>query len=163
MNIKTISLAAAQALLLVMSMPGWSTAQNLEAGKALYAKNCAVCHQASGQGQDGLAPSLTSNPGRYAGNEAGRKLLPQIAIYGMLGEIESGGKHYNGNMPNFRYLSDADLAAVLNYIALDLSATTKGADTKPYSADEIGGQRGQTISGSEVRHQRVEVLKAISQ
>jgi len=147
-------------LLLGVGIASVATAQDVPAGKAVFERNCVVCHQAGGKGQDGLAPPLTVNPGHYAGSEAGRKLLANVALYGMIGEIESGGKRYNGNMPSFRNLSDAELADVLSYVALDLSSATKAADARPYSADELRALRGQPVSGSDVRHQRADVVKA---
>jgi len=149
-------LACAAALLLA-ALP--AAAQNLESGKALFDSHCAVCHQPGGVGIDGLAPPLTANPGRYASTEAGRRVLANVGLFGMYGEIESGGKRFNGNMPSFRAaLSDAQLADVLNYLVFQLSDGTHGGRAQPYSAGELAALRTQTLNGNEVRRQRMTVL-----
>lgn len=146
------------AFLLALLVTGSAGAQEVDAGKAIFSKQCAVCHQANGQGQDGLAPALTAYPGRYAATDAGRALLANIAVHGMLGPIENGGKPYNGSMPSFRAMSDAELADVLSYVVLDLSGG-KAAGTLPISADEVKARRAQAMTPTEVRHQRAQVVK----
>jgi mono/diheme cytochrome c family protein len=150
---------AAMGALALMTAVRPAAAQDMDAGKAVFTRTCMVCHQEGGRGQDGLAPPLTANPGRYAGTEAGRKLLANVALYGMIGDIESGGKHYNSNMPSFKGLSDDDLANVLSYVALELSAATKPGDARPISAQEVRAQRNQSLSPPEVRRQRAEFVK----
>lgn len=150
--------AIAAAAWLGLGVAGSALAQDMAAGKAVFASNCAVCHQANGQGQDGLAPALTTYPGRYAGTDAGRKLLAHVVLNGMIGAIENGGKQYNGNMPNFRALSDAELADVLTYIAIGLPGvgTTGG---KPFTAEEVKAARAPAIAPTEIRRQRADVVK----
>lgn len=148
----------AQAALLALFVSAGAGAQELDAGKALFAQHCAVCHQAGGQGQDGLAPALTEYPGRYARTEAGRALLANIALYGLLGPIENGGKRYNGSMPAFRTMSDAEVAQVLSYVALGLSGD-KAAGAELIGADEVKARRAQSLAPTEVRHLREQVLK----
>ncbi|TPQ37987.1 c-type cytochrome [Cupriavidus pinatubonensis] len=146
----------ATAALLGAAVP--AAAQDLAGGKALFEQHCAVCHQPGGVGLDGLAPPLTANPGRYSATDAGRQALARVALYGMYGQIESGGKHFNGNMPPFGGLPDSELADVLNYLVFDLSAATRNPDATPYRADELAGLRAQPVAGSEVRRQRMKVL-----
>ncbi|CAG2152315.1 c-type cytochrome [Cupriavidus numazuensis] len=153
----TFTARATAAMLLALGMTG-AMAQDMSAGKAVFSSNCAVCHQAAGQGQDGLAPALTTYPGRYASTEAGRKLLAHVVLNGMVGAIENGGKQYNGNMPNFRALSDAELADVLNYIATGLSGASAGG-SQPFTADEVKAGRAQSLTPAEVRRQRADVVR----
>ncbi|WP_206363321.1 c-type cytochrome [Cupriavidus necator] len=148
-----------RALLLAAVCAGPAAAQDSGAGKALFAQHCAVCHQASGVGQDGLAPPLTAMPGRYAGTPAGRQLLARVGLFGMYGEIDSGGKRFNGNMPAFRALPDHELADILNYLVFDVSAATRGDDVAQYQAEEVAALRGQVMGGAEVRRQRSAVLE----
>ncbi len=148
-----LSLGAA---LLCAALP--AAAQGLDAGKALFEQHCAVCHQPGGVGQDGIAPPLTANPGRYVATDAGRQTLARLVLYGMYGDIESGGKHFNGSMPAFRALPDADLANVLNYLVSGLSAATRKPDAAPYSPEDVAALRAQPVVGAEVRRQRAAVL-----
>lgn len=151
-------LRVAPAALLALLVSAGASGQELDAGKAIFTKHCAVCHQANGQGQDGLAPALTAYPGRYAGTKEGRALLANVVLYGLLGPIQNGGKPYNGNMPSFRAMSDADLAQVLSYVALDLSGG-KAAGVQPIGADDVKARRAQSLTPVEVRHLREQVLK----
>ncbi|QYY33530.1 cytochrome c (plasmid) [Cupriavidus pinatubonensis] len=158
MRTTTKYIKACLSLVIALGVSAGAGAQELDAGKTIFAKNCAVCHQASGQGQDGLAPALTAYPARYASTEGGRALLANIALYGLLGAIQNGGKQYNGSMPSFRTMSDEELAGVLSYIALDLSGG-KAAGSQPISADEVKARRAQNLTPTEVRHLREQVLK----
>lgn len=158
MKERTRSFKVVPMAMLALFVTSGAEAQELNAGKALFAKHCAVCHQANGQGQDGLAPSLTEYPGRYVRTEAGRTLLANVALYGLLGPIQNGGKLYNGSMPSFRTLSDDEVAQVLSYVALDL-AGAKAAGAQPVSADEVKARRSKSLAPTEVRHLREQVLK----
>ncbi|MDI9712565.1 c-type cytochrome, partial [Acinetobacter baumannii] len=67
------------------ALPGAGNAQETvryPAGKGLFDAQCAVCHQAGGKGQDGLAPPLTEYPGKYATVEAGRAQLIATLLHG---------------------------------------------------------------------------------
>ncbi|OXH91709.1 cytochrome C, partial [Burkholderia multivorans] len=70
--------AACMAAAAAFAWPGAAGAQqtvHYPAGKSLFDAQCAVCHQAGGKGQDGLAPPLTDYPGKYATVEQGRAQL----------------------------------------------------------------------------------------
>jgi len=70
-------------------------------GKALFLKNCAACHQASGKGIPGAFPALAGNK-FVTGDHA------EVA-----GVLLKG----RGGMPDFsENVSDADMAAILTYV-----------------------------------------------
>lgn len=129
------------------------------AGKSMFDAQCAVCHQAGGKGQDGLAPPLTEYPGRYASSAAGRGQLTATVLHGMFGEIHVHDKSYNFKMPSFASASDADLADVLNYVVFDLNA--KHGDAKPFTAAEIQAARARTLDSAAVHAQRASVTKEL--
>lgn len=130
------------------------------AGKTTFDARCAVCHQAGGKGQDGLAPPLTAYPGHYAASAQGRHQLPDTVLHGMYGEIRVADKTYNFKMPNFDSLSDDELAQVLNYVVFDLSGSSHGA-AKPYTAAEIKAARAKAMDAGAVYAQRAAVTKAL--
>jgi mono/diheme cytochrome c family protein len=69
-------------------------------GKALFQKNCAACHQASGKGIPGAFPALAGNA------------FLQGPAKDPAGVLLKG----RGGMPDFsQVLSDGDIAAVLTY------------------------------------------------
>lgn len=82
-------------------------------GGALYASNaCVGCHQGNGQGVPGAFPPL-------AGSEwvTGAPELPvKILLAGLSGPITVKGNPYNGAMPAYGHLNDAEIAAIVSYI-----------------------------------------------
>ena len=127
------------------------------AGKSLFDAQCAVCHQAGGKGQDGLAPPLTEYPGKYATAETGRAQLVATLLHGMFGEIKVRDKHYNFKMPSFASASDDDIAHVLNYVVFDINA--QHGDAKPFTAADIRAARAKAMDGTAVHAQREVVIK----
>jgi mono/diheme cytochrome c family protein len=81
-------------------------------GKQLYVSKCAACHQATGQGVAGVFPPL-------AGSEwviGDAKVLTNILLHGVEGEMQVKGVTYKGAMPGWKAMSNEELAAVMNYI-----------------------------------------------
>lgn len=70
-------------------------------GKALFLKNCAACHQATGKGIPGAFPALAGSKfAQGPGNEVASVLLK-----------------WRGGMPDFSdSLSDSDIATVLTFV-----------------------------------------------
>lgn len=81
-------------------------------GNQVYAANCVACHQAGGTGLAGVFPPLAGSRWVLGSTER----LVQIMLHGIQGEIEVQGTVYNGVMPAFARLSDAELAAVTSHI-----------------------------------------------
>ena len=104
-------------------------------GKQLFGAKCAACHQASGLGVTGVFPPL-------AGAEwvvGGEKVLISILLHGVQGELEVKGNKYNGAMPAFGTLADAEIAAVLSYIRSEW-----GNQGLPITAAAVAAQREAT-------------------
>ena len=55
---------------IVLAMPVAASAQDAEAGAAVF-KKCAACHQVGPEAKNALGPNLTCVDGRKAGTEAG--------------------------------------------------------------------------------------------
>ena len=101
-------------------------------GKALFAAQCAACHQATGQGLPGVFPPL-------AGSEwvvGDPKVLANILLHGVSGKIEVAGQSFDGMMPAFAQLSDAEIAGVLTHIR-----STWGNQAEAISADLVASER----------------------
>ena len=80
-----------------------SLAQEMD-GKALFMKNCAACHQATGKGIPGAFPAL-----------AGSKF-----VQGKGTDVATVLLKGRGGMPDFSdSLSDRDIATVLSYVRSD--------------------------------------------
>ncbi len=101
-------------------------------GKAVFAAQCAACHQATGKGLPGVFPPL-------AGSEwvvGDPKVLANILLHGVSGKIEVAGQSFDGMMPAFAQLSDAEIAGVLTHIR-----STWGNQAEAISADFVASER----------------------
>ena len=98
-------------------VPHWSRSQHrqFEHGKAVFSTLCAACHQASGLGQDGLAPPLADSEW-VLGSES---RLIRIVLQGVRGQIAVSGTEFRLEMPALSTLPDEDIAAILTYIRRD--------------------------------------------
>ena len=86
------------AMVIVAAFAAAATAPD---GKALFLKNCAACHQATGKGIPGAFPAL-----------AGSKF-----VTGDHAEVATVLLKGRGGMPDFsENISDADMAAILTYV-----------------------------------------------
>jgi len=81
-------------------------------GKQLFNAQCVACHQASGQGLPGVFPPLDGS--EWVSRD--ERILANILLYGINGELTVAGATYKGAMPAFGHLSDAELAALATYI-----------------------------------------------
>jgi cytochrome c oxidase cbb3-type subunit 3 len=76
----------------------------LSSGKALFADNCAACHQSGGQGKVGFFPNLTDDDWLYGGS------------FDKIHETITNGRH--GYMPTFgEVLSGEQIDQLANYVA----------------------------------------------
>ncbi|MCL4302159.1 MAG: cytochrome c [Anaerolineae bacterium] len=95
-----------------------SDEQLAEMGEGLFALNCAACHQANGQGIEGVYPPL-------AGNEFVLTDDPSPAI-----QVVLTGR---AGMPHFQdYLSTEEIAAILSYVR-----NAWGNNASPVNVEQI--------------------------
>ena len=114
-----------------------SAAKEIDGG-ALFAKNCSMCHQAAGQGLEGVFPPLAKSDFLMARATApDRKELVGIVLNGKTGAVTVNGKPYNGVMTPIAGLSDAEIAAVLSFV----TSHWGNAGAPPFTADEVGKAR----------------------
>ncbi len=87
-------------------------AKSIANGKKVYANNCMNCHMENGKGMEGAFPPVAKSD--YLKRPP--KDLISVILKGQSGEIKVNGVVYNGMMPAQDYLSDQEIADVLNYI-----------------------------------------------
>jgi mono/diheme cytochrome c family protein len=115
-----------------------AVANPIVAGKAVYEKNCQVCHQAVGQGVPGAFPPVVGSEWVTGSPET----LVRILLNGLQGPVEVAGTTYNGAMPAWRdVLADAEIAAVATYVR-QLEAN----EAPPVPPDVVVAVRGGTAS-----------------
>lgn len=136
-------IAAATALLCALRL-GTAPAQEAppagaSPGGTIFATRCAVCHGPAAAGIPGTFPSLREQILSFAKSPAGRDYLVMVVSSGLMGELSVAGVHYNNVMPAQSGLSEADVAAVLNYLAGDLGKQDLGGAA--LSADDVKDAR----------------------
>jgi mono/diheme cytochrome c family protein len=89
-----------------------TVAEQIKAGKALYASSCSGCHQPNGQGMGGAFPPLAKSD--YIA--ANPKILPQIILRGQQGPVKVNGTDYSSIMPPLKQLSDDEVANISTYV-----------------------------------------------
>lgn len=102
-----------------------SSAGTVVSGKQVFTANCMACHLATGKGLPGVFPPLDGSEW-VLGDE---RVVANILLHGIDGEITVMGNVFKGAMPSFRQLSDAELAAVASYVRSEWS--NRAAAIKP--------------------------------
>ncbi len=108
-------LAAAAALAAALATA--AGADEPVSGAAIFAARCAVCHGPEAGGIPGSFPSLHEQIVEFGKTPQGREYLVMVVTTGLMGELHVAGVTYRGVMPAQSGLSDAEIAAVLSYLA----------------------------------------------
>jgi mono/diheme cytochrome c family protein len=106
---------------------GASSAGGESVGATVFADRCAVCHGPQAAGIPGSFPSLHDQVVAFAKMPQGRDYLVMVVTTGLMGSLKVAGVGYNGVMPAQSGLSEAEVAAVLSYLASDLGRNTSAA------------------------------------
>ncbi len=86
--------------------------ESIKRGKEVYALNCQNCHMEDGKGMPEINPPVAKAD--YIKKPA--KNLIGIILKGQTGNVVVNGKKYNIDMPAQEYLTDEQIADVLNYV-----------------------------------------------
>jgi ubiquinol-cytochrome c reductase cytochrome c subunit len=114
------------AVAMVVLLPGLARAQEGIDGREVYLTNCSACHQPDGLGAPGSFPPLSGNP-----NVQDAAYVKTVITGGLSGPIEVLGETYDGVMPPFASLSDAEIDAVTEYIQADVFLPAEGGALEP--------------------------------
>ena len=112
-------------------------------GKALYAAQCAACHQATGAGLPGVFPPLDGS--EWVQGEP--RVLANILLHGITGEITVKGNKYQGAMPAFPQLSDAELAGIASFIRGNWSNKADALQAELFAKERADGSRTTPFEG----------------
>jgi mono/diheme cytochrome c family protein len=88
-------------------------AKSIKRGEEVYTTSCVTCHQPNGEGLEGAFPPL-AKADFLVKDKDGKKSIGVI-LNGQNGEITVNGKKYNTEMPTQSFLTDEQIADVLNY------------------------------------------------
>jgi hypothetical protein len=123
MRVLTLILLLACCAQPVQSEPQINTAR----AQSNYMLNCQGCHLADGSGLPGSVPSMNGFVGSFLNVPGGRDFLVQVPG--------------SANSP----LSDAELAELLNWILVTMSAEQLAPDFRYYTEAEVRQARGHTL------------------
>lgn len=126
------------------TLPTADSGQAAADGKALYAAQCAACHQANGAGVPGVFPPLANS--EWVQGEP--RILANILLHGINGELEVAGQKYQGMMPAFPQLSDTELAEIATYIRSTWNNQTEAIQADLFKTErEAGAERTTPFEG----------------
>lgn len=106
-------------------------------GAKLFAANCAVCHQLTGQGVPGVFPPLDGS--EYVLSE-NKYRMASIMIYGLMGPITVKGGQFANVMTPMGHLTNQELAAVATYVRSTWS--NKAGPIAPEVFDDVRKKLG---------------------
>ena len=101
----------------VAAEPAAAPGDAAAAGAEVFANRCAVCHGPQAAGIPGTFPSLHEQIVAFSKSPEGRDYLIMVVTTGLMGTLKVGGVGYNGVMPAQSGLSEAEVAAVLSFLA----------------------------------------------
>lgn len=111
-KVLTVSLVTLGIFLLSSFVPNQSLSESIKRGKEAYILYCQSCHMEDGKGTPDINPPLAKAD--YLKKPA--KTLINVILKGQSGEVVVNGKKYNAMMPAQDYLTDIQIADILNYV-----------------------------------------------
>jgi len=111
-KVLTISVITLGIFLLSSFIPDQKLNESIKRGKEVYALYCQNCHMEDGKGMPEINPPVAKAD--YLKKPS--KALIGVILRGQSGEVVVNGKKYNAIMPAQDYLSDEQIADVLNYV-----------------------------------------------
>ncbi len=111
-KVLTISLVTLGIFLLSSFVPNQSLSESIKRGKEAYTLYCQSCHMEDGKGTPDINPPVAKAD--YLRKPS--KTLINVILKGQSGEVVVNGKKYNALMPAQDYLTDIQIADVLNYV-----------------------------------------------
>jgi len=114
-------------------------------GQQLFNAHCVACHQASGKGLPGVFPPLDGS--EWVNGDA--RVLVNIVLHGVTGEISVAGQTYQGAMPSFAKLGDAELAALLSHVRSAWSNKAPALQPELIAAERQASARTTPFAGDQ--------------
>jgi mono/diheme cytochrome c family protein len=153
--------ATAWTLLLSLAAAVGPALADNDVGEKIFKERCVVCHQEDAHGAAGVAPSLVGTLARHLDSAAGKRYLAQILISGMVGPIDTEGHKFSGLMPSFRAdLSDAEIAATINYVLKTFNGVSVATTTGPITPQDVSTASASNPVAGDTRTLRQSLLVA---
>jgi nitrite reductase (NO-forming) len=94
------------------TLPDPEMKESIARGKEVYSVYCITCHMENGEGMQGVNPPLAKAD--YLKKPA--NTLINVILKGQSEEVVVNGKTYNVPMPSLEYMTDMQIADVLNFV-----------------------------------------------
>jgi len=114
-------------------------------GQQVFNVNCVACHQTTGKGLPGVFPPLDGS--EWVNGDP--RVLANIVLHGVTGEISVAGQTYKGAMPTFGQLGDAELAAVLSHVRSAWSNKSAAIKADLIAAERKASRRTTPFAGGD--------------
>jgi len=135
--------------------PAPETADKVD-GAEQFSDVCAACHEPDAKGKKGKFPALAANKDLFLS----RDFPVKVVLNGIDGPLEVEGDKINAQMPPFDFLTDAEIAAAVNYVRSnfgnDKLAPAGFAEITPA---DVAAIRGKPMSGKDVHALREKLRK----
>jgi nitrite reductase (NO-forming) len=115
----------------------------VQAGQALFAGTCSVCHQGNGAGLAGVFPPLAKSD--YLAADKDRAM--RVVLQGLSGKVTVNAKEYNSVMPPMNQLNDDEVANILTYVL-----NSWGNPGGQVSTSEVKKARGTKAAAAAAEH-----------
>lgn len=92
-------------------LPAQELTESIKRGKDVYTIYCQSCHMEDGKGIPGVNPPVAKADWMKKPTDS----LINVILKGQSGDVMVNGKKYNVPMPPQEYLTDEQIADVLNY------------------------------------------------
>jgi mono/diheme cytochrome c family protein len=120
-------------------------------GAAVFADQCAICHQPKGEGVAGQFPPLAHNRDVFLA----RDFPVRVVLFGLKGKIAVGGHDFDSEMPPLDLLSDAEIAAVVAYVRNSWgNASLRPSNMPAIDAATVAAVRQKKLSAEQVYDDR---------
>jgi mono/diheme cytochrome c family protein len=138
-----------------------SAVRAIAAEPDVFATRCVICHQSTAQGVPGVYPPLADSVGNDVRAKDGRDYLIHVVLGGLNGPIVVKGTMYNGLMPRFSQLTDADIAAVINEVLQRFNAFKIPKNFTPITAVEVKRARAMPMTPTELIRERTALMNEL--
>lgn len=115
----------------------------VNAGKALFAGTCSVCHQSNGAGLPGVFPPLAGSD--YLNADPHRAM--NVVLRGLNGKVTVNGTEFNSVMPPMNQLNDDEVANILTYVL-----NSWGNKGGVISAEDVKAERARGTAAPAAAH-----------
>jgi mono/diheme cytochrome c family protein len=120
-------------------------------GLKVFQDTCIACHQEDGMGKPGEFPPLAANPDLFLSSD----FVAVVALNGIEGPLEVEGQSLDKAMPPFDFLTDQEIAAVVDYVRSTWgNDALRQPDFAGVTADDVAALRAKPMTAAEVHAYR---------